>query len=78
MVYARRLELADEGAREKIVVDVFTALLGVFSICALAGAILKIFTKRPKAWDDDWFSGEIETPENYNELRKENPHIWLD
>jgi hypothetical protein len=59
------------------VVDVFTALLGIISVCALAGAVLKILTQQPKVWDEDWFPEELETFENYDELRKDNPHIWM-
>ncbi len=60
-------------------VDIFTALLGVIWVCVLASAICKILVSPPKIWDDDnWGPAEIETSVNYDELRKERPHIWME
>jgi hypothetical protein len=61
------------------VVDIFTVLLGAVSLFVLSGAVSRILFKRPKVWgEDEYFPEEIETGENYNELRKENPHIWIE
>jgi hypothetical protein len=71
--------MAQKGAGEKIVVDIFTALLGILSICAAAGTICKILLREPKVWDDeDWFLEDTEAAVNYDSLRKEKPHIWID
>lgn len=60
-------------------VDIFTVLLGVVSLCVLAGAISRIVFRQPKVWDeDDYFREEIEAGINYDKLRKENPHIWIE
>ena len=71
--------MADEGIGERIVVDIFTALIGVGSVCALTGAVLKIFLRPPKVWEeeDDGLSNEMEVVIDYDELRKQNPHIWM-
>jgi hypothetical protein len=59
--------------------DIFTALLGILSICALAGAVNKIMFSPKKVWDEaDWMPEQIAEPENFEELRKGNPHIWLE
>ncbi len=58
-------------------IDIFTAFLGIISILALAGATFKILTKQPKVWDEEWSPEDIEMFENYDELRKEKPHIWM-
>jgi len=61
------------------VVDIFTALLGIVSICALAGVITKIMLNPPKVWDEDnSIPGAIEELSDYNKIRKGNPHIWMD
>ena len=60
-------------------VDIFTILLGIVSLGVLTAAISKVLFKPPKVWDEDeYFPEEIETGENYAELRKENPHLWLE
>ncbi len=38
---------------EKIVIDIFTALLAVVSICALFGVATRIILTPPKVWDED-------------------------
>ena len=61
-------------------VDIFTALIGVGSVCALTGAVIKIFLRPPKQWDegDDGAPGDTEAIIDYHELRMKNPHIWMD
>lgn len=60
-------------------VDIFTLLLGVVSICVLAGAVTKTMRRPPKVWDDeDWIAVEIEEGSDFEEIRKNKPHIWLD
>jgi hypothetical protein len=61
------------------VIDIFTALIGVGSICALTGAVIKILLAPPKVWDeDDYYPDQGEQSLDYNELRKQNLHIWMD
>jgi hypothetical protein len=61
------------------VFDVFTALLAIGSTCALLGTVCKVLLAPPKVWDEDKFSmEELEAAPDYNELRKKNPHIWID
>lgn len=60
-------------------VDIFTVLLGIISICALLGAVTKIMLKQPKVCDGkDWSVEEIEEFSDYKEIRKGNPHIWIE
>ena len=59
--------------------DIFTALLAIGSLCAPLGSITKTLLAAPKVWDeDDRTLEEIEASTDYNELRKEKPHIWID
>jgi hypothetical protein len=59
-------------------VDIFTLLLGIITICALAGAVTKIMLSPPKVWDEeDWTPVEIEGGDD-EEIRKNKPHIWMD
>lgn len=59
--------------------DTFTALLGCLAIGALFGTIVRIIFRPPKVWDeDDWLPEQIEADADYNEIRRENPHIWMD
>jgi hypothetical protein len=61
------------------VLNIFTALLGIISFCALAGAVTKMMLSPKKVWDEDhWTPEQIESPENYNQLREGKPHIWMD
>ena len=60
-------------------VDIFTLLLAILSICALAGAAAKIMLTPPKVWDEeDWIPFEIEEESDYEETEKNKPHIWMD
>lgn len=60
-------------------VNIFTALLGVVSVCVLAGVATKILFSLAKVWDEeDWIHEDIEECLDYDELRKGNPHIWID
>lgn len=60
-------------------VDIFSLLLGIFSIGFLAGAVTKIMLRPPKVWDEEeWMSVEIEDGSDFDEIRKNKPHIWLD
>jgi hypothetical protein len=71
--------LINELTGEKIMVDIFTLLLGIASIGVLATAVTKIMLPPPKVWDEeDWMSVEIEEGNDYQELRKNKPHIWMD
>jgi hypothetical protein len=64
--------------------DIFTALLGIISISVLAGTICKVLLSSPKVWDEmicdeeNQMLEQKEVLENYDELRKGNPHIWMD
>ncbi len=71
--------LVNERIGETIVSNIFTAVLGVGVVCALLRTITRMLLSPPKVWDDDDFVfEEIEASVNYNELRKQNPHIWID
>lgn len=60
-------------------VDIFNALLGVLSICALTGAVFKIMSAPAKVWEDDnWQPDEIEGLQECDETRNARPHIWMD
>ena len=60
-------------------VDIFTLLLGIVSLGVLTAAVSKALLQPRKVWDEDnYFPEEIGADENYAELRKENPHIWLE
>lgn len=60
-------------------VDIFTLLLGVVSICVLAGAVAKTMLRPSKVWDEeDWMSVEIEDGSDFEEIRKNKQHIWMD
>lgn len=55
--------------------DIFTAMIATGAVCAIAKRLLK----PPKVWDEDeWALEEMEATLNYNELRKQKPHIWMD
>lgn len=58
-------------------VDIFTLLLAILSICALAGAAAKIMLRPPKVWDEEWIPMEIEEGVD-EENPKNKPHIWMD
>lgn len=71
--------LANERIGERIVFDIFTTLLGIGVVCALLGTITRMLLTTPKVWDeDDYEFEEMETSVCYKELRKQNPHIWMD
>jgi hypothetical protein len=71
--------LVIEEIKEKIMVDVFTLLLAILSICALAGVAAKIMLTPPKVWDEeDWIPFEIEDESDYEETDKNKPHVWMD
>ncbi len=71
--------MVNAGAGGKIVIDIFTALFAVVSICALFGVVTRIILTPPKVWDEDnRMPGEIEELSDYAEIRKANPHIWMD
>jgi hypothetical protein len=62
------------------VVDIFTALIGIGSICALTEAVIKILLTPTNVWeeDEDGLTDKLEAVTDYNEVRKTNPHIWKD
>ena len=72
------MDLVNVVTGEKIMVDIFTLLLGIVSICALAGVVTKIMLTPPKVWDEDWIPFEIEDGCDYEETGKNKPHIWMD
>ncbi len=62
-------------------VDIFSLLLGTVAVFVVVGAITKTVLAQPKVGDpDDWAPEELEGLEenNYDEMRKENSHIWID
>ncbi len=60
-------------------VDIFSLLLGTVAVFVVVGAITKTVLAQPKVWDpDDWAPEELEENNDYDEMRKENPHIWID
>jgi hypothetical protein len=64
---------------EKVVVDVYTALIGLASICFLVGTAAKMLQRQPKVWDEeDWTFEETEEIGDDREIREKNPHIWMD
>ena len=64
---------------ETIVIDIFSALLGIASVCVMFRAVTKVILRPPKVWDEEevWIHEEIEELSDYNEIRKQNPHIWI-
>ncbi len=59
-------------------VDIFSLLLGTVAVFVVVGAITKTILAQPKVWDpDDWAPEELEENNDYDEMRKENPHIWI-
>ncbi len=73
------MDLVNVVTGEKIMVDIFTLLLGIVLICVLAGAATKIMLTPPKVWDEeDWMPFEIEEGDGYEETGKSKPHIWMD
>jgi len=61
------------------VVDIFSLLLGTVAVFVVVGAITKTILAQPKVWDpDDWAPEELEENNDYDEMRKENSHIWID
>ena len=59
-------------------VDIFSLLLGTVAVFVVVGAITKTVLAQPKVWDpDDWAPEELEENNDYDEMRKENPHIWI-
>lgn len=60
-------------------VDIFSLLLGTVAVFVVVGAITKTILAQPKVWDpDDWAPEELEDNNDYDEMRKENSHIWID
>jgi hypothetical protein len=53
--------LANEAIGELIVFGIFTALLGIISMCALFRTVTKITLRQPTVWiEKDWIHEEIE------------------
>ena len=60
-------------------IDISTAVIRFGSICALTGAVIKFLFSPPKNWDyENCKPEEIEGITDYDEVRKEHPHIWMD
>ena len=71
--------LVNASVQERVVVDIFTALLGIVSVCALFGVVTKIILRPPKVWEEEeWMCEEPEDCSDYKEIRKGNPHIWME
>ncbi len=59
-------------------IDIFSLLLGIIAVFVVGGAITKMMFAPPKVWDSDaWAPEELEENNDYDEMRKENPHIWI-
>ncbi len=74
------MDLAVERIGErKVVVDILSLVLGISAVFVVIGAITKTMLTQPKVWDpDDWAPEELEENNDYDEMRKENSHIWID
>lgn len=66
-------------------IDIFSLLLSIIVFFGVVGVIRKTILAPPKVWiEDNWMLPEDpkELKElkdsNYDEMRKENPHIWID
>jgi hypothetical protein len=70
--------MVNKAIGETTVIDIFTALFGIASVCVMVRAITNIIFRQPKVWDEDWAHEEIEELTDYNEIRKQNPHIWIE
>ncbi len=63
--------LANASIGERIVVDIFTVLLGIVSVCALFGAVTKIILRPPKVWEEeDWMCEKLEDFSDFVVIRK--------
>jgi len=61
------------------VVDIFSLLLGTVAVFVVVGTITNTVLAQPKVGDpDNWAPEELEENNDYDEMRKENPHIWID
>jgi hypothetical protein len=71
--------LVNAAVGETIVIDIFSALLGIASIFVMFRAVTKVIIRPPKVWDEEevWTNDEMEELSDYNEIRKQNPHIWI-
>ena len=71
--------MVNEEVGETIVIDIFSALIGIASLCVMFRAVTKVFLRPRKVWDqENWIHEEIEEMSDYNEIRKQNPHIWIE
>ncbi len=77
MVYTRRLDLVNKAIREKIVFNIFTALLGIVQVCVLVRAIAKMILRQSERYDEDRFYEQTEEDSEYEEISKENSHVWM-
>jgi len=60
------------------VIDIFSLLLGIIAVFVVVGAITKTMSAPPKVWDpSEWILEEMEESNDYDEMRKENSHIWI-
>lgn len=67
--------MVNKAIGETIVIDIFTALFGIASMYVMFRGLANILFRPPKIWDEDWAHEE---PADYNEIRKQNPHIWIE
>jgi hypothetical protein len=72
--------VVNEAVGETIVIDIFSALLGITSLYVMFRAVAKIILSQPKVWDEGehWIQEEIEELSDFNEIRNQNPHIWME
>jgi hypothetical protein len=57
-------------------IDIFSLLLGTVAVFVVGVTITKTVFAPPKVWDPhEWMLEEIEEGKDYDEIRKENPHI---
>ena len=70
--------MVNKAIGETTVIDIYTALFGIASMCVMFRGLANILFRPPKIWDEDWAHEEIEEPADSNEIRKQNPHIWIE
>jgi hypothetical protein len=70
--------LVNEANGETIVIDIFSALLGIASICVMFRAVSNVIFRPAKIWDEeDRIPEEIEELIDFDKIRHQNPHIWI-
>jgi hypothetical protein len=72
--------MVNETFGETIVIDIFSALLAIASLYVMFRAVSRTILPQPKVWDEaeDWILEESEQLSDFNEIRKQNSHIWME